>query len=212
MDFRTLIAGLILLTLAAATSLAIAPELGAPSWQTLTQEEKQILAPLARDWGRMEDDHKKQWLGIAKRYPAMSPEEQARIQRRMQDWINLTPAQRAQARIQYKSLQTVAPEKKRAIKKKWQQYRELPEEEKQRLAEKASRTAKISGPSKPLGLVPRPIPAPAPLQFPQKTLRPAPTYSAEPAEFSRPEDPSADPASTAQPVAPTANNPPSAAE
>lgn len=138
MAFRALVAGLVLSLSLFSPSHAVVPELRQPAWAELSQEEKQILAPLSRDWDRMEAVRKKKWLGIAKRYSSMKPEEQARIQRRMQDWASLTPEQRTQARTQYKNLKTAPPVQKQVIKEKWQQYKELPDEEKKRLKEKAA--------------------------------------------------------------------------
>ncbi|MDP1653499.1 MAG: DUF3106 domain-containing protein [Rhodocyclaceae bacterium] len=146
---------------------AVVPELGQPAWIELTQEQKQILAPLARDWDKMEAFRKKKWLGIAKRYPTMKPEEQARVQRRIKDWASLTPEQRTQARVQYKNLKTAPPERKEAIKEKWEQYSELPDEEKKRLAEKAAR--------KPLAKSPKSTP-----KLPATTLHPLPTAAVPP--------------------------------
>jgi hypothetical protein len=92
--------------------------------------------------------HRKRWLGIAVRYPSLSTDEQVRVQRRMTDWAKLTPEQRKQARDKFKSLQSASPEKKEAVKLKWQEYKELPESEKSRLKAEATR--------KPM---PHPIPA-----------------------------------------------------
>ena len=64
----------------------------------LTADQQQALAPLAAEWNKLGLQHKTKWLGIAKRYPAMQPEEQKRVQGRMQRWAKLTPEQRWQAR------------------------------------------------------------------------------------------------------------------
>ena len=170
MALRALVAGLILAVTLISPVEAVVPELGQPAWKELTQEQKQILAPLARDWDKMEAFRKKKWLGIAKRYPTMKPEEQARIQRRIKDWASLTPEQRSQARVQYKNLKTAPPKRKEAIKEKWELYKELPDEEKKRLAEKAARKpqpkSKKTPPKTPtatLRALPAPtVPAPAP--------------------------------------------------
>ncbi len=177
MAFRALVAGLILVFSFFPSALAVVPELRQPAWVELTQEQKQILAPLARDWDKMEAFRKKKWLGIAKRYPGMKPQEQARVQRRMQDWASLTPEQRTQARARYKNLKTVPPEQKEALKKKWEQYKELPEEEKKRLAEKAAkkRSPKTHSltPKLPAGSQPLPTAAPAVTSTPPQPPPPA---------------------------------------
>jgi hypothetical protein len=78
--------------------------------------------------------------GIARRYPAMTADEQARVQRRMKDWAVLSADERKTAREKYKALQKVSPEQKESLVQKWQEYRQLPEEEKQRLREEAAKT------------------------------------------------------------------------
>ena len=128
----------------------IVPPLSQPSWVELSAEQKRILAPLAGDWDKMEGFRRKKWLGIAQRYPSLTPDEQTRMQRRMTDWAKLTPEERKRARENYKSMQKAAPEKKEAVKLKWKEYKELPESEKARLKAEAAH--------KP---TPRPIPSKA---------------------------------------------------
>jgi len=124
------------------------PPLSQPSWAELNAEQKRVLAPLSAQWDKMNGFQRKKWLGIVKRYPSLSAEEQARMQRRMTDWDKLTPDERKRAREEYKSLQKGPPEKKEATKLKWQEYEELPESEKTRL--KAEATHKLT---------PRPAPS-----------------------------------------------------
>ncbi len=209
MAFRALLTGLILAFSLLSPAQAAVPELRQPAWAELSLEQKQILSPLSRDWDKMEAYRKKKWLGIAKRYPTMKPEEQARVQRRMQDWGNLTPEQRTQARTQYKSLKTAPPEHKEAIKKKWYLYKELPDEEKKRLAEKAaSKKASLKpGTAKPLGLVPRlPTTAPQPLPAaPAAESVPPPVTPA--AESAMPPTQVDTPASAEAPVQPVTATP-----
>lgn len=140
---------------------AVTPPLPQPSWSELSEAHKRILAPLASEWDKLESWRRKKWLGIAERYPLMSPEEQQRIQQQMRDWVSLTPEQRAQIRKQYRQLsQSVTPEQKELLKQKWQQYRELPPEERQRLQEQATRQAPAQRtlPLKPPVLVAPPTP------------------------------------------------------
>lgn len=218
MAFRALVAGLILAFTLYSPAQAVVPELRQPAWAELSLEQKQILAPLSRDWDKMEAFRKKKWLGIAKRYPTMRPEEQARIQRRMQDWANLTPEQRTQARTQYKSLKTAPPEKKQAIKEKWEQYKELPDEEKKRLAEKAAKKSSQkagAGAARPLGLAPALPAAAAPQPLPgtpsappvsNSAPQPAPTEATPPQSQSEPPGQTETPAQPAP--APAATNQP----
>lgn len=132
----TLVLALVLSNPANAVSI---PPLQQPKWAELTPQQREALAPLSGEWDKLESYRRKKWLGIAKRYPTMSAEEQQRIQRRMKDWANLSPEQRKQAREQYKTLKKVPPEQRQAVNQKWQEYKNLPETEKERLKRSATR-------------------------------------------------------------------------
>lgn len=138
--------GLFLLTPAHAV---IVPSLKQPTWAELSVEQKHILAPLASEWDKLEAYRRQKWIGIAQHYPAMNSEEQARVQRRMKDWVKLTPEERTAAREKYKSLQKAPPEHKEVIKQKWNEYKQLPEEERQRLKEEAAKAKPQPKPGKP---------------------------------------------------------------
>ena len=153
---RTAVAG-IALGLALLSPLhAAVPQLAQPAWKELSQGQRQILAPLAGEWDRLEPWRRKKWIGIADRYSSMSADEQERVQRRMKDWAKLTPEERKAAREKFKSLQKAPSEHREAVKQQWQEYKALPEEEKQRLKAQA-------GPRKPVRkTAEKPLPAPAP--------------------------------------------------
>lgn len=152
----------VVLWLASPVSHAIAPPLSQPSWTQLNGEQRRILAPLSAEWDKMEGFRRKKWLGIAQRYQSLSADEQVRIQRRMTDWAKLTPEERKRARNNYKSLQNATPEKKEAVKLKWQEYKELPETEKTRLkAEAARKPSPRTAPSKPAAVAQDPMQTPS---------------------------------------------------
>ena len=124
-------AALLLLCALAATSAVAAPKDRGPQWATLTADQQTALAPLAGEWNKLSLPHKTKWLGIAKRYPAMKPEEQKRAQERMQSWTKLTPEQRWQAREQYRNIGKLAPDHRREeLRRHWAQYQALPPHEK----------------------------------------------------------------------------------
>ena len=116
----------------------IVPPLSQPSWSELSAEQKRVLAPLSSEWDKMDGFRRKKWLGIAKRYQQLGPDEQARIQKRMTDWAKLTPEERKRARDKFRSLQNASPEKKEEVRSLWKEYKELPEDEKDRLKSSAS--------------------------------------------------------------------------
>jgi hypothetical protein len=104
-----------------------------PTWIELTPEQRQVLAPLQDDWENLERERRLKWIGIAKRYPKMKPEEQERVERRMHDWANLTPEQRRQARENYRQLAKAPPEKRRKLRQQWADYQQLSPAEREKL-------------------------------------------------------------------------------
>lgn len=127
---RLLPVAFVLLILGQPARAAEAP----PSWEQLTPAQQHILAPLQSDWREFDRDRKKKWLDIAARYPAMSPEQQQRLQRRMNEWAHLSPEKRRLAREAFLSTGKAPLHTRRAA---WEAYQKLPEAERQRLKEEA---------------------------------------------------------------------------
>lgn len=119
----------LLVALAAAPAVA-APKDKDPQWASLTADQQQVLAPLAGEWNKLGREQRVKWLGIAKRYPAMKPESQKRVQTRMQKWAKLTPQQRAQAREQYRNIGKMARDRREELHRHWAEYQSLPPHEK----------------------------------------------------------------------------------
>lgn len=118
-----------------------------PSWSDLTPMQQTALEPLAASWPTLSEAQKRKWLEISKNYPTLPAEGQATIHSRMNEWVALSPAQRAEARLNFAKTKELSkqltPEEKKA---KWQSYQALSAEEKQKLAEKAT--------SRPVGAAP----------------------------------------------------------
>ncbi|MGZ5779631.1 MAG: DUF3106 domain-containing protein, partial [Burkholderiaceae bacterium] len=102
-----------------------------PLWSDLTPAQQQALAPLSSDWDKIDTLRKQKWLVLANKFPSMKPEEQQRVQDRMREWAKLTPEQRRAARESYARAKKLNADQK---SEKWQQYQNLPDEEKKKLA------------------------------------------------------------------------------
>jgi hypothetical protein len=126
---RAILAAVLLLAFAASSAVA-APKDRGPQWASLTVEQQQVLAPLAREWNSLPSDQRDKWLGIAKRYPSMKPLGQKRVQTRMQKWAKLTPQQREQARERYRSIRKLALDRREELRRQWAEYQALPPHEK----------------------------------------------------------------------------------
>ena len=125
---------------AASAPASVNPLATGPAWSQLTPSQQQALAPLASSWNTgMSDAQKRKWLEISRNYPELTPQAQATLNSRMNEWVALSPQQRAQARLNFgKTLELsrqLTPEEKKA---KWEAYQALSPEEKQKLAATAS--------------------------------------------------------------------------
>jgi len=126
-------------------SLAAAPPKKTTTWAELPADQQQILAPLAPRWNDMSVQRKTFWLGMARKYPTMPSDEQAKTRVRMEQWVKLSQEERRTVREGYKNIQKLPPEKKLTLKQQWDEYNKLPEEERRRL----SATAKTPPPKAP---------------------------------------------------------------
>ena len=107
-----------------------------PVWSQLSPAQQVALEPLHAEWDPMEGVRKQKWLELANRYATMKPEEQQRVHERMREWVKLTPDQRKAARQNYTQAKTISPDQKSAT---WENYKQLPDAQKQKLAEQAKR-------------------------------------------------------------------------
>lgn len=156
------IVGIALYFILAAAAFAAGANPKDPSWDELTPQQQEILAPIAGEWSGFEAKRKQRWLRIAQRYPKMTEKQQQRLQTRMREWASLTPEQRSAARSRYREFEQLSPERKATVRRKWQEYQREREEEAR--AAEAARTARpdpapgaepIAPGSEALGLQPR---------------------------------------------------------
>ena len=115
-----------------------------PGWKDLSALQQQTLSPLATEWDKLDAPHKAKWLEISRRHATLKPEDQTRMQERMRAWVALTPEQRRVARESYARTKKLNTDQKSA---QWQQYQQLPEEQKKTLAAEAAKNKVAALPS-----------------------------------------------------------------
>ncbi|MBJ7310747.1 DUF3106 domain-containing protein [Rugamonas sp. CCM 8940] len=127
---------------------AVAKPAGKPLWKDLSPVQQQALLPLAAEWNTLEPLRKQKWLEIANRYASMKPDEQGRVQERMREWIKMTPEERRVVRQNFAATQKlVAGQKLVSAGQKaahWEQYQQLPEEQKKQLAAQAAMKKQVA--------------------------------------------------------------------
>jgi Protein of unknown function (DUF3106) len=124
-----------------------------PTWVSLTAAQKQALLPLQKDWASIDANRKQKWLAVATRFPTLPADEQLRVQQRMTEWSHLSPAERDNARLQFKEARQVPADERQA---KWQAYQALPEAERQSLAQRAQPQPKTNSASANIATKPSP--------------------------------------------------------
>jgi len=111
-------------------------------WQALNPPQREALGPLEKEWPRIDAVRKKKWLAIADRYHSLPPNERARISERMTEWARLTPAERGEVRLRFQEARQIPAPDRSA---RWQAYQQLPADEKQQLAARASASSSMPG-------------------------------------------------------------------
>lgn len=100
--------------------------------------QRSALAPLQPDWDVLDSTRQSKWLEIARRFPGMSPQEQARAQRRMERWASLSAEARSRARLQFQQTRQLSAQERRAA---WEAYQELSPQQRRELAKRATAEA-----------------------------------------------------------------------
>jgi hypothetical protein len=131
----------------------------------LTALQQQALKPLAATWNSISQPQKRKWLEISKNYPALPPAGQATMHSRMNEWVAMSPQDRAAARLNFAKTtelsKQLTPDEKKA---KWETYQALSPEEKAKLAAKGSpkptgaATAVKPVPTQKLAMTPKSVP------------------------------------------------------
>ena len=146
----------------ATASAATSPK---TQWKDLSAPQQLALDPLKAEWDHMEAVRRQKWLDIANRYSSMKPDEQQRVQERMRAWLKLTPEERRLARENYTLSKKIDKGQKSA---QWEQYQQLPEEEKRKLAADAA-TKKLT--NLPPKTQPKAVAPIKPVACPKGTLK-----------------------------------------
>lgn len=105
-----------------------------PMWGELKPEQHIALAPLQTEWLKMSEAQKRKWLELSKNYGKLNADDQTKLHARMTEWVQLSPEQRAHARLNFSVAKTLSTEEKQ---KQWDAYQALSAEEKIKLQAKA---------------------------------------------------------------------------
>ena len=119
-----------------AASMAAATD----TWASLSNSDKQALAPLEKSWSALSEGQRRKWVAIAKTYPALGTTEREKLHSRMAEWAALSPKDREAARLNFAQAKAINPSDRTA---NWEAYQALSPQEREKLAKGAK--------SKPVG-------------------------------------------------------------
>jgi hypothetical protein len=141
-SLRAASAALVAASFAVAGTLAVAPAgaqsspepttrasllpLVQPLWSDLTAAQQSVLQPFEPQWNSLPLAEKRAWVALADRFPRMAPDAQRRVERRIVQWAELTPAQRELARANYRLAKELPKDERVA---EWQNYRSMTPEQ-----------------------------------------------------------------------------------
>jgi hypothetical protein len=108
------------------------------AWDTLSQGQRETLAPLAAIWPKLSLAHQNKWLALVRKYPDMAEADKARLHSRMVDWAALSPKERELARLNFAETKKLSNDARVA---NWEAYQALPESKKQELLDAAPKKA-----------------------------------------------------------------------
>ncbi|MDP2006744.1 MAG: DUF3106 domain-containing protein [Rubrivivax sp.] len=107
-----------------------------PTWASLTAAQRQVLAPLQREWVAIDPSQREKWLEVAAKFPKMPADERQRLQNRMSEWVRMSPTERATARQQFQEVKRLPTEERQ---ERWQAYQALTPEERNKLAQQRAK-------------------------------------------------------------------------
>ena len=72
--------------------------------------QQQSLKPLATSWNGISEAQKRKWLELSKNYPNLPATDQAVMHSRMNEWVAMSPQQRAAARLNFAKTKELSKE------------------------------------------------------------------------------------------------------
>lgn len=144
-----------------------------PAWRELSASQRAALAPLESPWAQISEAQKRKWIALARNFDQMPAADRQRLHERMGEWVALSPADRARARLNFADVRQLPADEVRA---KWEAYNALSEHEKRRLAQR------VAPPPAGAAVAARPAPEGRITRLPQarRDEKPLPRIAASP--------------------------------
>lgn len=120
--------------LACLCALSLLPGLArAIAFDDLPQQDRVLLAPLAKRWDGLSEERQQLLRRGAERWRSLSPQQRQVMGRRLQRWQKLSPEQRERIRRNYRIYRQLPADKRAKIRTQMRRFRELPQGRRQEL-------------------------------------------------------------------------------
>lgn len=104
--------------LAAAPTVAAAPQ-ALPAWDQLSADQReQLIAPTRERWN-VEPEQRAELLERAQRWQQMTPEQRKHAHRGVKRWRHMSPEQRTEARALYARMRGLDEAERQTLKARW---------------------------------------------------------------------------------------------
>lgn len=113
--------------------LALAQD--AIAWSRLSENQRQLLAPLQKNWDQLPPLRQRAILHGAERWQKLTPEQRQQAQQRLRDWQQLSAEQKKQIRDRFDRFRDLDPGQRQAIQQRFQDFQNLPEPRRRQLRE-----------------------------------------------------------------------------
>ena len=130
------VATMSLLCDAGATENDNAKGAGPIPFESLNEQQQQVLAPMRERWGTLSTQRQQRLIKGADRWAGMNASEREKARDRMRRWQNLPPEERQRMQQRLQRFRSLPPERRQRLRQTLQKFKQLPAGEREALREK----------------------------------------------------------------------------
>jgi Spy/CpxP family protein refolding chaperone len=105
-------------------------------WRSLDADQRDVLAPLQKDWDTFSPRRQQRMLDKASRWVTLPEPRREEIRQRIDRWQKMTPAERDEARRNMQRFHDLTPEQRDELHAAFDRYRQLPADQRDALIRK----------------------------------------------------------------------------
>ena len=102
-------------------------------WNSLSPEQRNMLAPLQSTWDQMPQRRQARMLDRAKHWETLDPDQRAAIRRHIEHWQQMTPEERKNARANMRKFHQLSPAQRKQLHATFERFQQLPPAQRDKL-------------------------------------------------------------------------------